>query len=281
MSSVTSNTSTSTSTNATNSRESSRIIKAKNLSQHEALLETEEHYETFLDASKDSKLHSDKVWIKPDPSIFKSENVKNLVEQFQQQHQSSDDEYSLTLQLFPDTTTCPNSHDDLVLSAVIHTLQELKRSHVDLLLIKVSNSKHLLKYWADMELLVENNLVKQIGICDIEVNDLEHLVSQVKIMPNVVQVNLASYESIESISELSQYCTGHSIKVLTGSRGSFSDFANAGAKAAGSKDIQLNWVVRYSLLSRPTSVVSDMGFLVKLDGTEKCTCISNQDQNSL
>ncbi|KAG2393905.1 hypothetical protein C9374_003669 [Naegleria lovaniensis] len=261
------------------------ILKASNLSQHEAL-STPEQYETFLD---ETLLTASSNVVCNKPSIERSAGIlKNvLVEQFQQ-YQASDDEYSLSVQLFLDASTpmnnkkddsCSFSNNELaVISAVINTLQELKRAHIDMLLIKATSPQQVLNYWSDVELLVEYGLVKQIGVCDFSVNELQTFMSssQIKIQPQIVQVNLASYETLESLNDLTQFCASRNIKVLTGSRGSLNDFRKAGAKALGSSQVSLDYVVRYSLVSRPTSVVKDMGFIVKVNGNEKCECISGQ-----
>ena len=242
------------------------IVKAKNLSQHEALLNSDEHYDRFLDAVSCKDLY-------PTQCCF--DKGVNLVEQFQQ-YQTNDDEHSLTVQLFLDSVS--SCCHDFVLSAVINTLQELKRTHIDILLIKTISAQQALEYWPDAELLVNNGLVKQIGVCDFNVEELQAFSKSVTIQPHVLQVNLASYETLESLNELTQYCSSTQISVLTGSRGSLNDFKNAGKKLLGESS-NVNYVARYSLVCNPTSVVEDMGFIVKLEGSDKCTCISGEECN--
>lgn len=261
------------------------ILKTSNRSQHEALLGTSpEQYETFLDETLLSASASSSTRQQIN-SVATDNSGKNLlVEQFQH-YQASDDEYSLSVQLFLDSpvvvhgshSSC-SANDLVVLSAVLNTLQELKRAHVDMLLIKASSPQQVLNYWSDVELLVENGLVKQVGVCDFSVDELQSFMSssQIKIQPQIVQVNLASYESLESLNDMTQFCSSRDIKVLTGSRGSLNDFRKAGSRVLGSSQVSLDYVVRYSLVSKPTSVVKDMGFIVKVDGNEKCQCISGQ-----
>lgn len=123
--------------------------------------------------------------------------------------------------------------------------------------------------WKALQSAVDNELVKQIGVCDFDQEALEALGEWAQIKPSINQINLTNCCAVPS--DLIQYSRDSNIDLLTHndppeilSAHKFQSFI-----AESTDDIASNWtpsfIARYAVLVRLRGIVHSKGYIVSAE----------------
>lgn len=107
----------------------------------------------------------------------------------------------------------PNQGYDRTISSFYESLDKIKTTYLDSFLVHWpgQDKKRMIDTWAAMEHLYENGLVKSIGVCNFEKNQLEFLLRNCKIKPMINQIEHNPYNHNV---ELINYCQENDIRIM-------------------------------------------------------------------
>lgn len=181
-----------------------------------------------------------------------------------------------------------NKNSSAYIKQAIRTLlQVLKVEHVDNVVLAYhpttgdnssnTNSKEdvqtneksdqLKELWSSLEEFAQQKKITQLGIADLDIEQLRQLYATVKVHPTIAQINLESCCVVPPA--LQEYCTKHDIQLLTHSDPevliSDEQFIVPG--------YQVDWTLRYQVHVRCRGVITAKGYIL---GASKCDQIEKQ-----
>ncbi|XP_036324603.1 glutamate--cysteine ligase regulatory subunit-like [Rhagoletis pomonella] len=176
-----------------------------------------------------------------------------------------------------------NKNSSVYIEQAISTLlQVLKVEHVDNLVLayhaknesvqKNSNEKvyQLRQLWASLEKFAQQKQITQLGVADLDIEELGQLNASAIVHPTIAQINLESCCVVPPA--LKDYCTKHDIQLLTHSDPEVllpdDQFIVP--------DYQVDWALRYQVHVRCRGVITAKGYILgasKHDQTNKSAVV--------
>ena len=106
-----------------------------------------------------------------------------------------------------------NQWYDQTLESLKITLEKLQTSYLDAFLVHWpgQNKERTISTWKAMEEAYESGLVKSIGVCNFEIDQLQYLMEHCRIQPMINQIE---YSPLFHQPELVSYCKEHQIQVM-------------------------------------------------------------------
>ncbi|XP_004536062.1 glutamate--cysteine ligase regulatory subunit [Ceratitis capitata] len=162
------------------------------------------------------------------------------------------------------------SSSSFVEQAIRTLLQVLKVEHVDNVVLAYhpktednasqSNSNEnidqLRELWTSLEQFAQEKKITQLGIADLDIDQLQQLYTTSKVYPTIAQINLESCCVVPPA--LQEYCTKHDIQLLTHSDPEIllpdEQFILPG--------YQVDWALRYQVHVRCRGVITAKGYIL-------------------
>ncbi|RUS87513.1 hypothetical protein EGW08_004689 [Elysia chlorotica] len=187
------------------------------------------------------------------------------------------EEVKVTVKMF----VCTSQPSSVIAEAVEKVLSELRTTYVETLLLAVSpsseeeeselisvNMEAIKQYWEAMELLVSQNKVLSLGICDLNKEALEELYKWAKVKPTVNQVNLESCCVMPK--DLTEFAKATSIQLLTHNdkpvfipKERLQETIQQVSTVRDSEAWAPHWVLRYSGILKCRGIIKMKGYIFR------------------
>ncbi|GFR78560.1 glutamate--cysteine ligase regulatory subunit [Elysia marginata] len=185
------------------------------------------------------------------------------------------EEVKVTVKIF----VCTSQSTAVIAEAVEKVLSELRTTYVETLLLAVSppsdeeeseqssvNLDLIKQYWEAMELLVSQDKVLSLGICDLNKEALEELYKWAKVKPTVNQVNLESCCVMPK--DLTEFAKATNIQLLTHNdkpvfipKERLQETIQQVSTERDSEAWTPHWVLRYSGILKCRGIIKMKGYI--------------------
>ncbi|KAL9655216.1 hypothetical protein ABK040_008991 [Willaertia magna] len=249
------------------------ILKTGNISKESASYDSNQQlFDSFISTNK-----SKKVWIKPEPDIFAE--VLNFIENQQEPStnniatdtttdkttvsEEEEEKTTLTIQLYINTNHLEEA-SQIINMAIFQVLLELNRKTIDVVILKIDDYTNVQKYWTALENLQKYKIIKNIGLCNPTLTDLEDLQKE-EIHTKLIQLDILNnyHNNIQQLNDLINYCKDNEIKMISGSF-IYKPNLNLIVKNNELKEVDLKYVIKYSSYFCKTGILDNTGFIVKV-----------------
>jgi glutamate--cysteine ligase regulatory subunit len=169
-------------------------------------------------------------------------------------------------------------NSDDILAAIKHSLKSVSADYLDSLVVSFAGQSEstplslvtLQKIWTTLEGAVELNLIKMIGLCDVDAQLFIQLYEWAKVKPSIVQINLASCCVVPP--ELATFAKEHEVQLLTHSdpinvlpedkaESLIKSLQNLLGEEGNNLNWNAKWVLRYQIHVKCRGVLASKGYV--------------------